>query len=76
MSLPLVARDDGRCHDCFKDAVTFDGLFCKRCLWERLKQDNAVVDAAVHEARGRPISIHPKALGGAADGMLRERDDE
>ena len=75
MPLPLVAREDGRCHDCKRTAVTFDGLFCKACLWQRLKQDNEVPKCAVHEQRGRPVSVHPHALGGAAEGMMEERDD-
>lgn len=75
MARPLIARKDGKCHDCFKVATTFDGLFCKECLWERLKLDNAIPPCSVHEQRGRQVSVHPNTLGGAAEGAMEERDD-
>ncbi|HAA50409.1 MAG TPA: hypothetical protein DCE43_11870 [Planctomycetaceae bacterium] len=67
---PLRPRKDGACCDCGTRSVeTHDGLFCMNCLHKRSKNENWIQPAAVHEQRGRKVSVNTQTLGGAAEGM-------
>jgi hypothetical protein len=59
------------CTECeTREAVTRDGLLCRKCLTEWLKNGNSFT-SAVHEQRGRK-AVSSQLLGGVPD--MREAE--